>query len=278
MVGVDNSRSPHRLYGVAPKANFIGCQSLNGNRGSLSAALECWEFVLAPFDLNRENADTSKRAHIVSNSWGHEGYDPELDIFKSTADALRAAGIFVVVAAGNEGRRGCNTIASPGVYENVFTICAVDGKGSIASFSSRGPVPQEIGSYAKPDVCAPGVSIRSTIPEGGYTSYSGTSSSAPQVAAAVALLWGAIPELNRDVEKTEQLLKTSAEARSSAACGSAQSVPNHIYGHGIIMIMDAFNAHFGNFTPGPILNSADSIIPPLMNWLFIFIILVLSFP
>ncbi|MCM3726703.1 S8 family serine peptidase [Neobacillus cucumis] len=61
----------------------------------------------------------------------------------------------------------------------------------LADFSSRGPVTEtwEI----KPDIVAPGVAIKSTIP-GGYLSLQGTSMAAPHVAGACALIKQAHPE------------------------------------------------------------------------------------
>lgn len=277
MVGADDTH----VYGVAPKANFIGCLSLNGSTGTLDAALDCWQFALQPSDLDGENADTSRRAHIVSNSWGFVGYHTIFEMFRNLADVLRAAGIFVAIAAGNSGEDGCGTISSPGVYENVFTVGAVDNTGDITDFSSRGPVPEAVGSHIKPDVCVPGLRIRSSIPGGHYGISSGTSMATPQVAAAVALLWEAIPALNRDVESTEQLLRISAQGRASTECGSTlQSIPNYLYGHGNIKILDALDAFYGNFTPippkpspspppndDPILNSAfSSNTLPAVHW------------
>ncbi|WP_419996588.1 S8 family serine peptidase [Streptomyces boninensis] len=69
------------------------------------------------------------------------------------------------------------------------TLSARDSTDEIAAFSSRGP---DAGLGMKPDIVAPGVEIRSTVPKSRYPSgikrLSGTSMATPLVAASAALL------------------------------------------------------------------------------------------
>jgi hypothetical protein len=102
-----------------------------------------------------------------------------------------------------------------------------------ASFSSRGP---SLFGVTKPDVSAPGVNVRSSVP-GGYDVYSGTSMASPHTAGTVALLWSEYPNLIRDIESTERKLRPAAIILNSTdPCGgdSPTSHPNNSFGSGRI--------------------------------------------
>ncbi|PLS18341.1 peptidase S8 [Bacillus sp. M6-12] len=76
----------------------------------------------------------------------------------------------------------------------------------LADFSSRGPVTVNWG--IKPDLLAPGVSIKSTVPSG-YLTMAGTSMAAPHIAGACALLKQAHPDWGP--EKIKSALMTTAK-------------------------------------------------------------------
>jgi hypothetical protein len=202
--------------GVAPDATWIACANLQRNLGNPALYLDCLQFMLAPFPLGGDplaDGDPLRSANVLNNSWGcpqeHEGCDPAS--LQPAVDALRAAGIFVVASAGNDGPR-CSTIKDPiAIYEGAFSVGAVDEGRGLAPFSSTGPVTVDGSGRLKPDIAAPGVDVWSAWPGGQYAMNSGTSMAGPHVAGVVALLWSANPALIGDIERTEQILRETAQ-------------------------------------------------------------------
>jgi subtilisin family serine protease len=155
-----------------------------------------------------------------------------------------------VFAAGNDGNTAaggplCSTVdEAPAIYAASFTVGATSIDDTLAAFSSVGPVVADGSSRIKPDLMAPGVSLRTAAPGGAYTSsFSGTSGAAPQVAGAIALLWSAAPELQGDIDRTEQLLELGAiPLRVAASCSglSGEDVPNPYFGWGRLDVGGAY--------------------------------------
>jgi subtilisin family serine protease len=116
----------------------------------------------------------------------------------------------VVVSAGNDGPLCESITAPPSIYEQSFTVGAINEAGDLASFSSVGPVTIDDSGRTKPDVLAPGVDVLSAWPGGGYQLLSGTSMAGPHVAGAVALIWSANPKLRGDIERTRAILQETA--------------------------------------------------------------------
>jgi len=230
--------------GVAPGAHWIGCVNLARNLANPALYLDCMQFLLAPFPQDGDpfEGDPSRGAQVLNNSWGCpdiEGCDA--NALKPAVDALRAAGIFVVVSAGNEGP-SCSTVSSPlALYDSVFSVGAVDRGGNVVDFSSRGPVTADGSERIKPDIVAPGHQIFSAMPGGAYAENSGTSMAGPHLAGVVALLWSANPALVGDIDRTEQILIETAQpytGSTETGCFSGD-VPNNAYGYGLV---DAYAA------------------------------------
>ena len=112
--------------------------------------------------------------------------------------------------------------------------------GLISSFSSYG-LPPDL-SF-KPDLGAPGGSIRSTLPleQGGYGNLSGTSMASPHVAGAVALLLEARPHTRpQEVRASCRTPPTRARGVGDPGLGFLDNV--HRQGAGMLDIDDAILA------------------------------------
>jgi subtilisin family serine protease len=223
--------------GVAPGARWAGCANLDRGLGNPARYLDCLQFLLAPYPAGGDpwrDGDPRRAPHILTNSWGCppiEGCDR--DLLRPATAALAAAGIFLVVAAGNAGPF-CGSINDPpATHPDVLTVGAVDRDRQVASYSSRGPVP----GAGKPDLVAPGSRVVSAMPGGGYRALSGTSMATPHVAGVVALIWSAEPALIGDLATTTRLLRETARpARiDDPACGG----PGALAGAGLV---DAYAA------------------------------------
>jgi hypothetical protein len=231
-----------KTVGVAPEAEFIACANLARNLANPALYLACWQFMLAPFPAGGDplvDGQPGQGAMVLNNSWGCpalEGCD--VDTFAAAAHALKAAGVFVVVSAGNDGPACGSLFTPPAVYPEVFAVGAVDQGGQLAEFSNIGPTPAGL---VKPDILAPGVGVLSSIPGGGYARFSGTSMAGPHVAGVVALMWSANPSLIGNVEATADILRRTARPYRGAlpACPGADGMPSTASGYGIV---DAYAA------------------------------------
>ena len=141
-------------------------------------------------------------------------------------------------------------IAAPPILRGdnpeAFASGATNSIDVIASFSSRGP--SAFGGAIKPNVSAPGVSVRSSVPTNSYANYSGTSMASPHSAGTVALIWAAAPSYRGNIAATELLLEnTAAKLYTNQGCGgdSSSSLPNNTYGWGRIDALAAVNAAKG---------------------------------
>jgi subtilisin family serine protease len=173
------------LIGVAPEVSFLGYKVLNSKgSGSESDVIAAIERAIDP----NGDGDLRDHADVVNLSLG--GYGNADDAASTAIDNATAAGTLFAVAAGNAGQP--HSVDSPGTARLAVTVGATDLGDHIASFSSRGPSPKLIS--IKPDVLAPGVGIRSSMPNGQYGSLSGTSMATPHVAGVAALIRALHPD------------------------------------------------------------------------------------
>ncbi|MFH1198093.1 MAG: S8 family serine peptidase [bacterium] len=227
--------------GVAIGAEWIAARTICTSPHT-SNSMAAFQWAMDP----DENPNTiSDMPDAINNSW----YDPNTvnecsGAWKQTFDAVEAVGIAVVFSAGNSGPTTSSITMPKNINTDevdVFATGAINGSsylsGStdpIASFSSRGP--SDCGGTGslliKPEACAPGVNIRSSVPGGGYDgTYQGTSMASPHVTGAIALLKQYAPQLTGKQIKMA-LYNT---AKDLGAVGEDNN-----YGKGLIDVYAAF--------------------------------------
>ncbi|MBK9109899.1 MAG: S8 family peptidase [Saprospiraceae bacterium] len=245
-VGTMVGSTDEQLFGVAPEAQWIGCRNMERGNGALSTYIECFEFFLAPHDLNGQNHNPTKAPHVINNSWYcslEEGCDTSsYPIMERVIENLRKAGVVVVVSAGNDGA-SCNTLKHiPAIYEESFTVGSVRQDLKISDFSSNGPVNNYKATRVKPNVVAPGSDVLSVLPDGNFASWNGTSMAGPHVAGLVALMISANPLLSGQVERIEQIIEeTATRINSDFDCwpSTGSSIPNNTFGFGFVNALAA---------------------------------------
>ncbi|NJP92282.1 S8 family serine peptidase [Nonomuraea sp. FMUSA5-5] len=209
--------------GVAPGAKWIAAKGCEVNTCTDASLLAAGQWVMRPTDLNGENPRPDLAPDIVNNSWGGSGFDP---FYKDVVDAWVAAGIFPAFSNGNEGP-ACDTSGSPGQYVNAYSAGAFDVNNALYARSSKG---EGENGEIKPNIAAPGVNVRSSVP-GGYDSFTGTSMASPHVAATVALIWSGSPGLQGNVAATRPLLDGTAVDVADTSCGGT-AADNNVWGEG----------------------------------------------
>ena len=151
MVGDDGGSNQ---IGVAPGAKWIGCRNMDSGNGTPASYIECFEWFIAPTDLNGQNPNPAMAPHVINNSWScpvSEGcVDP--NVMLDVVNSVTAAGILVVVSAGNSGS-GCSSVSTPSaIYEASFTVGSTNSSDNIAGSSSRGPVTVDGSNRLKPEI------------------------------------------------------------------------------------------------------------------------------
>jgi len=253
VMGTITGATAFDTVGVAPGARWIATNAING--ASLedfdNNVIAGFEWIADPDGNPSTHADVPDVCH---NSWGvgpGTGFPVCDSHWWQIIDNCEAAGVVVTFSAGNEGP-GPGTLRSPGDRATTSTNCFTIGSTSynspytISSFSSRGPSLCG-GEFAmKPEVSAPGESILSSYPGGGYVYMDGTSMAGPHVAGVVALMREAAPDLE---------VNTIKEILMATAIDLGVEGEDNTYGHGIVdayaavlMVLENVGTVAGNVT------------------------------
>lgn len=201
ILGLD--RLTNDTIGVAYEAKWMSGIALGGscdNNTSTAGITGMFQWALNP---DGNPATTDDIPDVINNSWRSGSNFCDADGVFETYDALYAAGIAVVFSAGNDGPSPESI--TPPKFNNwdlvrLFSVGNLNANNPslpISNGSSRGPsICGGTGSLLiKPEVSAPGSSVRSAYVGGEYSFLSGTSMAAPHVSGAILLLKEAFPYL-----------------------------------------------------------------------------------
>jgi subtilisin family serine protease len=164
------------VVGVNWTASIMGAKFLDSTgSGTLADAINAIEFAVQA----KQVFGTGANVRVLSNSWGGGGFSQSLLDEINRADTND---MLFVAAAGNNGRNNDTTANYPSNYAapNVVAVAATDNRDQLASFSNFGRGTVHLG--------APGVNILSTVRNGAYAYFSGTSMATPHVSGAAALV------------------------------------------------------------------------------------------
>ena len=153
-------------YGIAKNAKLIAIKVLDcDGSGWLSS-------VITGIEVATQQALKSKRLSVINMSLGGGSSDALDDAVNASVEA----GVFNVVAAGNEDSDAC--YASPAGARKAITVAASESSDERAYFSNYGRCV---------DVYAPGVDLTAAWPGNQVATLSGTSMASPVAAGVLAV-------------------------------------------------------------------------------------------
>jgi subtilisin family serine protease len=173
------------VVGVAWNANLMAVKCMGAaGFGYTSDRLQGVAYI-------RSMVETGANVRVVSVSLGSGNSDSSE---RDDIQFLGSTNVLVVAAAGNSGYDlddwGSSEFEYPAAYadNNVISVAAMDRSGAMPDWSNHG--------ITQVDLSAPGESILSTVPGGGYGTKDGTSMATPHVAGVAALLFSHDPTLS----------------------------------------------------------------------------------
>lgn len=222
--------------GVAPDAYWMAAGITDCPGASYpSMNIAAYQWAMDP----DTNASTMNMPDVINCSWRDPTAVDEcfFSIYRTTLTAVEAAGIAVVFSAGNSGPVPASITPPKNInIDSVNVFCVGNINGStllISTSSSRGPsLCGGSGTLLiKPEVCAPGTSIRSTWSGSSYSSISGTSMASPHVAGSIALLKQVAPGMTG--KQLKAILFSTATDLGAAG-------EDNDYGKGLINLNKAY--------------------------------------
>nr|PZN89510.1 MAG: peptidase S8 [bacterium] len=148
-------------------------------------------------------------AHIINMSFG-KSWSPNKEAVDAAVRYADERGVLLVHGAGNDAK----DLRSARNFPNRYYLDGDSARHWIevgaSSWEGKGRLAASFSNYGagRVDVFAPGVAIRSTVPDNGYRTLSGTSMAAPVVTGIAALIMAYYPEL--DAAEVRRVILESA--------------------------------------------------------------------
>jgi len=204
----DNSKG---VVGVIPNNMnekfqlVIGKALTDSGSGSLSGVLEAVQHCV------------DNGAKVVSLSLGGGGYSSVTNEFYN--NLYENEDILFVAAAGNG---GSGSKLYPASYPALMSVAAIDSNKNKASFSQYND---------QVEISAPGVGVKSSLPDDKYAAWSGTSMATPHVAGVAGLLWMYFPDCKN--YQIRNVLAATAKDLGTDGCDIS-------YGYGLVQAKKAY--------------------------------------
>lgn len=226
------ARNDVGIHGVAPEATLLVVRtdtpgSCADTTGPDSGCSHADNNIARGVDLA-----VSARARVINMSLGGS---PANSTLRAAIGRATAAGIIIVISAGNDGDTDPTAALNPDLLAQiandsisrglVLVAGATDSNRNLASFSNKA------GNSAAYYLTALGSRVRSNDETGTAFLWSGTSFSAPVISGAVALLAQAFPNLT-GAQIVDLLLRTTTDLGATGT--------DTIYGRGELNIAKAF--------------------------------------
>ncbi len=172
--------------GVAPDVRYICAKAFDSGSATFTNIHRCFQWL------------AEQQARIICCPWSENSLT-SLEFWDDCLN-LKTLNKIVVCKIGTTGGAYIGSAKTPGNYPFVFGIGTTDSLDDRANWSCRGPAPdsspwhdttywiRQDWNLIKPDIVAPGVSIRSAELGGGYDFSDGTAWSSAHAAGALAIL------------------------------------------------------------------------------------------
>ncbi len=189
-----------------------------------------WYWSKAKKEWKKTSTSSFGQYTLQSEQWDALVRETQLAVFKAAGND-RGDGPDCDATDIEDDKKQCDgpfsTIGPKAAAKNVITICATEDNDSNTDFSSWGPTRD---GRIKPDLCANGRSVYSTLPDNTYGSKNGTSMASPSAAGAGVLLF-------EHFENTYGRKPTAAELKGLMIHGAkdlSDTGPDYETGWGLI--------------------------------------------